>query len=107
MPGLVLQARDRGDGGPARVGFTVTRKVGNAVTRNRVRRRLREAVRLTMPPLARPGFDYVVIGRLGTIARPFDLLREDLHRALDAVHRRGPQGAGAQGARSRPARRRR
>lgn len=107
MPGLVMQARDRGDDGPARIGFTVTRKIGNAVVRNRARRRLREAARLTLEPLVRPGFDYVVIARAGTIARPFESLRDDLRRALDAVHAAGPKGAGAAGphARSRPTRR--
>jgi ribonuclease P protein component len=108
VPGLVLQVLDRhaatqttGDrsenrsnnrvgvcaGGPAgergiRVGFTVTRKVGGAVIRNRTRRRLRAAVERVMPTHAAPGRDYVVIGRAGTDARPFSDLVGDLETAL-------------------------
>jgi ribonuclease P protein component len=65
-----------------RVGFTVTRKVGNAVVRNRVRRRLREAARLVMPGQARPDFDYVLVGRQATLARDFVALRQELLEAL-------------------------
>jgi ribonuclease P protein component len=96
-PGLVLQVLDRqavintnaGDpvGDPVnekniRVGFTVTRKVGGAVIRNRARRRLRAAVETVMPTHAAPGRDYVVIGRAGTNARPFAELVGDLETAL-------------------------
>ena len=80
-PGLVLQAV-AGQPGQLRVGFTVTKKVGNAVVRNRTRRRLKEAVRLTLPALAAPGWDVVLIGRDGTRARPFASLVEDLRGAL-------------------------
>ncbi len=89
MPGLVVQARARGDEASARVGFTATRKIGNAVRRNRARRRLREVVRLTLDPLARRGFDYVIIARGGTSVRPFSALERDLRRALDGVHEGG------------------
>ena len=65
-----------------RVGFTVTRKVGGAVVRNRARRRLRAAVETVMPTHAAPGRDYVVIGRAGTNARPFAALIGDLETAL-------------------------
>jgi len=65
-----------------RVGFTVTRKVGGAVVRNRTRRRLRAAVETVMPTHAAPGRDYVVIGRAGTNARPFTALIGDLETAL-------------------------
>ena len=65
-----------------RVGFTVSRKVGNAVARNRARRRLRAAVDRVMPSRARPGHDFVVIGRAGTLTRPFDSLVRDLTTAL-------------------------
>lgn len=82
MPGLVVQALDRRDDGPLRVGFTVTRKVGNAVTRNRARRRLKEAARLLLAEHPLGGVDLVVIGRDRTGARPFAALTDDLRRAL-------------------------
>jgi len=90
--GFVLQARARGDTGPARVGFTVSRKVGNAVVRNRVRRRLREVVRLapemiTCAPMQR-GTDYVLIGRRPALEAAFDRLAADFAGALDQVHKR-------------------
>jgi ribonuclease P protein component len=70
------------------VGFTCSKKVGNAVARNRARRRLREAARLVLPGAARPGWDYALIGfREETAARPFALLADDLATALDRVHR--------------------
>ena len=65
-----------------RIGFTVTRKVGGAVIRNRARRRLRAAVETVMPTHAAPGRDYVVIGRAKTNARPFSDLVGDLETAL-------------------------
>jgi ribonuclease P protein component len=84
--GLVLQARDRNDGRPARVGFTATKKLGNAVVRNRVKRRLREIARLHLACVAHDGFDYVLIGRAGTAERPFDKLVLDLNAALKRLH---------------------
>ena len=60
-----------------RVGFTVSKKVGNAVERNRVRRRLREVVRLAPPAPMRPGHDYVLIGRRAALDLPFERLIED------------------------------
>ncbi|PTX54538.1 ribonuclease P protein component [Litoreibacter ponti] len=87
QPGLLLQARDRGDDAPARVGFTCSKKIGNAVARNRAKRRLREAAGLELGPRAQPGWDYVLVGRPGeTIAREFAQLRTDLARAIDKVH---------------------
>lgn len=80
-PGLVLQAAP-GQEGCLRVGFTVTKKVGNAVVRNRTKRRLREAARLTLPTLHAQGWDLVLIGREGTAGRRFALLVEDLRGAL-------------------------
>jgi ribonuclease P protein component len=80
--GLVLQALAREDDGPARIGFTVTKKVGNAVVRNRTRRRLKEAVRLLLRDLPIRGVDLVVIGRDSTRARRFDVLMDDFRRAL-------------------------
>lgn len=85
MPGFVLQAAPA----PAelsppaiRVGFTVSRKVGNAVIRNRVRRRLREVARLVIPGQARDDLDYVLVGRQGALARDFAALRRELFDAL-------------------------
>ncbi len=86
-PGLVLQARKRGDEDAPRVGFTVTKKVGNAVVRNRVKRRLREAVRHNMNTHARAGYDYVVIGRKGTIDTAFTDLENELVFAAGKVHK--------------------
>jgi ribonuclease P protein component len=84
---FVLQARPRQDAGPARFGFTVAKQVGNAVERNRVRRRLREMVRASELAVQR-GHDYVVIGRRAALALPFAQLRTDFERALAAVHGR-------------------
>jgi ribonuclease P protein component len=80
-PGLVLQVLPTGAEAPLRAGFTVTRKVGNAVVRNRTRRRLREALRLL---LGRPatGADIVLVGRDATRRRPFLQLQADLEHAL-------------------------
>jgi len=82
QPGLVLQVRPRDDTAPVRVGFTVTRKVGNAVVRNRARRRLREAARQVLRERPLSGVDLVLIGRDGTGARPFAALLDDLRQAL-------------------------
>ena len=81
-PGLVLQALDRADDAPARLGFTVTKKVGNAVVRNRTRRRLRAAARAVLAATPVRGHDLVLIGRDATRSRPFPLLVEDVRRAL-------------------------
>jgi ribonuclease P protein component len=80
-PGLVLQAAP-GEPGMLRVGFTVTKKVGNAVVRNRTRRRLKEAARLALPGLDARGWDLVLIGREGTRGRDFATLMADLRGAL-------------------------
>ncbi|MDB2407571.1 ribonuclease P protein component [Jannaschia sp.] len=86
---FMLQARDREDDDPeVGVGFTCSKKVGNAVARNRAKRRLREAARAVLPDLAHPGWDYALIGRAeATAIRPFALLCDDLRRALAKVHR--------------------
>ncbi len=87
-PGFVIQARNRGEDGPTRVGFTCSKKVGNAVARNRAKRRLREIARLVLPAHAKPGWDYVLIGRAGTTAtRDFTQLQADLRAALAKLHR--------------------
>jgi ribonuclease P protein component len=81
--GLVLQACPaETDSKEIRFGYTASRKVGNAVRRNRSRRRLRAAVEKVMPLHAAPGYDYVVIARAGTVERPFRSLTQDLETAL-------------------------
>lgn len=88
--GFLLQARLRGDGGGLRVGFTCSRKIGNAVTRNRARRRLRAVAREILPLEGRPGWDYVLVGKPeATVTRDFADLLADLRKALAAVHREG------------------
>ncbi len=82
MPGVVLQALARQDQGMARLGFTVTKKIGNAVTRNRTRRRLKEAARLVLAGSQVSGVDLVLIGREATRTRDFADLQEDVRRAL-------------------------
>ncbi len=80
---VVLQARDRADAEPVvRVGFTATKKIGGAVTRNRAKRRLREAARVLIPAHGRPGFDYVLIARGGAPTRPWPRLLDDVKSAL-------------------------
>lgn len=99
MPGLILQIR-RSDGAcdgngseaPVRLGVTVTRKVGKAVVRNRVRRRLRAAARQVLPDAGVQGCDCVLIGRAATVQRPFAALLADLTTALRRLRsdRRAP-----------------
>jgi ribonuclease P protein component len=80
--GVVLQAMPRTDSLPARLGFTVTKKVGNAVVRNRTKRRLKEAVRLLLADRPVAGADLVLIGRNSTRKRNFIALQDDIRRAL-------------------------
>jgi ribonuclease P protein component len=82
----VLQALNRREDGPVRVGFTVSKKVGNSPERNRVRRRLREMVRLSPSAGMRRGYDYVLIGRRAALDLPFERLVEDFTRALSRAH---------------------
>ncbi len=78
-----------------RLGFTCSKKVGNAVARNRARRRLKAAAAQLMPEAATPGYDYVLIGRSETVDRPYPLLLQDLRAALKRV---GALRAAAEGA---------
>jgi ribonuclease P protein component len=86
---FVLQARVRPQAGPPRVGFTVSRQVGNAVERNRVRRRLRELVRLARPAALCAGHDYVLIGRRAALQAPFSTMIRELAGALARIHASG------------------
>lgn len=91
---MMVQARRRQEGESGtgiRVGFTCSKKVGNAVARNRAKRRLREAARAVLPEAGHPGWDYVLIGRAeATAARPFEALKGDLAHALRKLHRDRP-----------------
>jgi len=88
MPGFVLLAKARGDDGAPRLGITVTRKIGNAVVRNRMKRRFRALGREVLAPRATPGTDYVLIGRGDGVERSYARLAEELNRALAKVARR-------------------
>lgn len=83
---FVLQARKRADDGPVRLGFTVSKKVGNAVERNRVRRRLKEVVRLSTSGRMQTGHDYVLVGRKAALNVPFERIAEEFDGALRRVH---------------------
>lgn len=88
MPGFVLLVRDRQDGSPdMRIGYTVTKKIGNAVIRNRMKRRLRELARELLPASGIRGADHVLIGRAGGVERDYGLLRTELAKALAKVTR--------------------
>ncbi len=91
MPGFVLQARAReGDG--MRIGYTCSKKVGNAVARNRAKRRLREIAREVLPKHGKAGHDYVLIGRrLETATRPYHILLAELEKALRKIHQPRPK----------------
>jgi ribonuclease P protein component len=92
-PAFVLQVRRREDEGPARVGITVSRKVGSAVERNRVRRRLREMVRKAGADVMKSGHDYVLVARRAALSDPFERLISDFSGAARrAFGRRGAPG---------------
>jgi ribonuclease P protein component len=80
------RAQDGAQAGPPRVGFTVSKQVGNAVERNRVRRRLRELIRLTPKATLFAGHDYVLIGRRAALKVAFDAMMKELGGALRRVH---------------------
>src|SRR6202795_4055899 len=87
---FVVQSRARGDDGPVRVGFTVTKKVGTAAERNRVRRRLRELVKRLDVLSMRPHSDYVLVGRRAALDRDFAAMLDDLRSALRRLDRQAP-----------------
>lgn len=79
---FLLEVLNRGDTAEPRVGFTVTKKSGNAVARNRIRRRLREAVRVHAAGDMKPGNDYVIVGRPDILTTPFGQLKAELSRRV-------------------------
>jgi len=93
MQGIRRKDFDTDDPSP-RIGFTTSRKVGNAVKRNRARRRLREAAKVALEGVARPRYDYVLIGRPQTVDCPFDDIVRDIRDAASKIHQRtGRAGA--------------
>ena len=93
-PAFVVQSRARDDHGPVRVGFTVTKKVGTATERNRVRRRLRELVKRLDAASVRPHHDYVIVGRRAALDRGFETMFNDLRSALSRLERQAPKLSG-------------
>lgn len=86
MPGFVLLVNERSDGDATiRLGITVTKKIGNAVVRNRMKRRFRSLARDILPTLGIAGADHVLIGRAGGVERDFGKLRDELLKALCKV----------------------
>ncbi len=91
MPGFVLLVRPRDDGDATmRIGYTVTKKIGNSVVRNRMKRRLRALARELLPSQGVAGADHVLIGRNGGIERDFDQLRRELTKAFGKIAK-GPK----------------
>ena len=87
-PGFILLVRDRKDSDPMiRVGFTVTKKIGGAVVRNRMKRRFRALAREIVPAKGIAGADHVMIGRSKGIEREFGVLRTELAGALDQLRK--------------------
>ncbi|MBR0724007.1 ribonuclease P protein component [Bradyrhizobium manausense] len=91
-PAFVLQSRRRDDAGPIRIGFTVTKKNGNAPERNRIRRRLRELVKRLDPVSMQPHHDYVLVGRRDALSRDFATMLDDLRIAFTKPARHTAQG---------------
>jgi len=105
---FVLECKERAPADPPavagdhpRFGFTVTKKIGGAVVRNRARRRLKSAVESQATGHSRPGFDYVIIARAAAVDRPFAALQQDVVAAFARVH--APQRPGMRKGQARPA----
>ena len=81
-PGFIVQIHARNDKEPARVGFTASKRVGNAVARNRAKRLLRQLARVTLSPQAKAGHDYVLIARIGIFRHNLSALQNDLSTIL-------------------------
>lgn len=104
---VLIQGRAREGAADIGVGFTATKKIGDAVTRNRAKRRLREAARMMLPLHGQAGHDYVLIARSGTTVRPWDRLVDDVKSALTSLAHGGdparpprpPRSSGSKGAR--------
>ncbi len=97
-PGVVVQARpSNAASGAPRAGFTASRKVGNAVVRNRCKRRLRAAAQALLPLYGRPGWDYVFIARAGTFRRRWTALLDDVRAALISVPQKSPRRSKSRG----------
>ena len=90
-PAFVVQQRTREDDGPVRIGFTVSKKVGTATERNRVRRRLRELVKRVDAVSMRPHSDYVLVGRRAALSRDFAVMLDDLRTAFRRLDRQHPE----------------
>ena len=104
-PGFVLLVKPRGDGHAARrIGYTVTKKTGNAVVRNRIKRRFRELARAVLPDQGLAGADHVMIGRTEALTRDFAAMKADLERALARV-REGKAGSDRRPQHGKPRRR--
>lgn len=84
---FLLQARNRRDDGNPRVGLTITKKVGNAVERNRIRRRLREAARAVVPQAAETGYDYVLVARRAALTADYCDLLQAVEGTLKQIHK--------------------
>lgn len=93
-PAFVVQSRRRDDQGPVRVGFTVSKKVGNSPERNRVRRRLRELVKRLDVISMRPHHDYVIVGRRAALDRGFETMFNDLRSALSRFEQQTSRQSG-------------
>jgi ribonuclease P protein component len=102
-PAFVLQAGPRGAPDEIGLGFTASRRIGNAVARNRARRRLRAAARAILPGAARPGYDYVLVARPAILTCPFNVVLSDLATAFARVVRARPARGADDGSAASPA----